>query len=377
MSSKKRAAQQAAGARRDNDARNEESIAAAERAAARKKLLTTIGTIALIALVAAIVYFRWIHKPYVKPMEPNPQELERKDWPSLIDGNRAMASIKRLLDLGPRVAGTEGSVRAQQMIKAELGAAGITDLRDQKFTDKTPKGDREFTNIIGVLPGKRPEGIAVAAHYDSKLFEDFKFVGANDAASAVGVLFEIARKLKAMPDRELTYYFLLFDGEEAFLFEWGQWESETEQIDNTYGSRYFVRKMDDENYPIKALVLLDLVGDIDYSLANSDDFSRELLAIFKKASTDTFGVDFFVQRHADLGDDHDPFVKKGIPAIDLIDFEYGPAGTRAYWHTQEDTIDKLSVRSLERTGTLVLKALPEVEKMVSKGLPAGTTTKPK
>jgi glutaminyl-peptide cyclotransferase len=374
MGAKKRDAQMAAGARRKDEAKPA-SAAAVPANEGRKKILTTIGTVALVALLGVIVYFKFVHKPYVKPLEPSPLERERKDWQSLIDGERAMASIKRLLDLGPRVAGTEGSIRAQQMIKAELGAAGISDIREQKFTDKTPKGDGNFANLIGVLPGKRPEGIALAAHYDSKLFEDFYFVGANDAASAVGVLFELARKLKAMPDREITYYFLFFDGEEAFLFDWNQWESETEQIDNTYGSRYFVRKMDDENYPIKALVLLDLVGDIDYSLANSEDFSKELVGIFKKASVETFGVDFFVQQHAHLGDDHEPFVKKGIPAIDLIDFEYGRGGSREYWHTPLDTIDKLSVRSLERTGTLVLKALPEVEKMVLKGLSVGTTSR--
>ena len=89
---------------------------------------------------------------------------------------------------GPRVAGTPGSVKAQELIKAELGAAGITDVREQKFTDKTPEGRGQLRRTsIGVLPGKRKEGIALAAHYDSKLFKEFNFVGANDAASAVVV----------------------------------------------------------------------------------------------------------------------------------------------------------------------------------------------
>jgi Zn-dependent M28 family amino/carboxypeptidase len=313
------------------------------------------------------------------PIAQKPVLIE-KEWQSTVDGKRMMDSVKRLLDIGTRVAGSEGSIRAQQMIKAELGAAGITDVREQKFKDATPKGEKNFANIIGVLPGKQKEGIALAAHYDSKLFEEFKFLGANDAASAVAVLFELARKLKpGAADREITYYFIFFDGEEAFNEDWREWERDTagEKQDHTYGSRYFVRKMDEEGYPIKALVLLDLVGDKDYSLSEHHSFSRELLAIFKNASKEVFGVDFFVQWHQELGDDHDPFVEKGIPAIDLIDFEYGRGGSLEYWHTQEDTIDKLSERSLERTGTLVLKALPEVENMVVKGLKAGATTKPK
>ena len=126
--------------------------------------------------------------------------------------------------------------------------------------------------------------------------------------------------------------------------------------------------MEEEKYPIKALVLLDLVGDKDYSLVDyPTDFSPELTAIFKNASIETFGVNFFTQTPPDLEDDYVPFMAEKIPVIDLIDFQYGPSGLE-YWHTPEDTIDKLDQRSLERTGTLVLAALPDVEKMVAKGL---------
>jgi hypothetical protein len=357
-----------AGARhREDEPRVAPGGAGRASAVDKKQILTWIlmGGVALI--VGWFLYRKFIYKPYVQPVPAKPVLVE-KAWTSLIDGERAMASVKRLVDLGPRVAGTEGSLRAQQMIRAELGAAGITDIREQKFTEKTPKEDRTFTNLIGVLPGKRPEGIAIAAHYDSKLFEDFRFVGANDAASAVAVVFELARKLKAgAADREVTYYFLFLDGEEAFLFDWNQWERETGNKDNTYGSRHFVRKMDEEKYMVRALILLDLVGDKDYSLVADPEFSPELMAIFKDASKEALGVNFFVQERT-VGDDHDPFVEAGVPAINLIDFEYGRDGNLDYWHTPEDTIDKLSARSLERTGTLVLTALPRVEAMVTKGL---------
>ena len=344
-----------------------------EAGPSKKTILSWVAMGLGTLLILFLLYKRFIQKPYIKPMEARIVPVEKSEWQSAIDGERAMKSVKRLVDIGPRVAGTDGSVKAQQMIRAELEAAGITDIREQKFTDNTPKGDRSFTNLIGVLPGKQREGIALAAHYDSKLFEDFKFVGANDAASAVGVLFELARKLKAgAAEREITYYFIFFDGEEAFLFDWNQWERETGKPDNTYGSRHFVTKMEEQDYPIKALILLDLVGDKDYSLVDDDNFSRELMAIFKKSSLDVFGVDFFVQQKP-VGDDHDPFVKAGIPAIDLIDFEYGRDGNLDYWHTPEDTLEKLSTRSLERTGTLVLKALPDVEAMVVKGMRTGTT----
>jgi hypothetical protein len=378
MSAKKRTANQlarpGAEARRPADDPRKPQAAEASGGTTKKTVLTWIVFAAIAGVLGFLLYTKFIHKPYVKPLTTRPVLIE-KEWQSTVDGERMMQSVKRLVDIGPRVPGTDGSVRAQQMIRAELGAAGITDIREQKFTEKTPKDEKSFTNIIGVLPGKRPEGIAIAAHYDTKLFEDFRFVGANDAASAVGVLFELARKLKAgAASPELTYYFIFFDGEEAFLFDWNQWERETGQADNTYGSRYFVRKMEEEKYPVKALVLLDLVGDKDYSLVEDSKFSPELMAIFKDASKDVFGVDFFVQQRP-IGDDHDPFLEAGIPAIDIIDFEYGRDGNLDYWHTPEDTIDKLSTRSLERTGTMVLKALPQVEAMVLKGL--NPTTRPK
>jgi hypothetical protein len=355
---------------------------AAHEAGSRKKLLVNI-LLGLVVLAVAWAVWRKFNPPEPPKVPPKPIEMEKPDWKSTVDGPRMWGMLERFLKQGPRVAGTPGSVKAQELIKAELGAAGITDIRDQKFTDKTPIGDVSFNNVIGVLPGKRKEGIAIAAHYDSKHLPELpSFVGANDAASAVVVVFELARHIAQWKDRELTYYFIFFDGEEAFRFEWrddprsgapdANWEAETGQPDNTYGSRHFVRKMrESDAYQVKALVLLDMVGDKDFSLANSTDFSPELLSIFVKASKAIFGVDFFCQPQGSMGDDYVPFMAEKIPVIDLIDFEYGPIGNLDYWHTHEDTIDKLSQRSLERTGTLVLAALPDVEKMVLRGLAAG------
>ena len=171
-------------------------------------------------------------------------------------------------------------------------------------------------------------------------------MGANDAASAVVVVFELARKLKAPgADRDLTYYFIFFDGEEAFRFDWRSWERRARRrpADNTYGSRHFVRKMEEEKYAVKALVLLDLVGDKDYSLVEyPTEFSPELIAIFKNASIETFGVEFLrADRRRTSSDDYVPFMAEKIPVIDLIDFQYGPLGNLDYWHTREDTLDKL------------------------------------
>jgi hypothetical protein len=365
-------AKRARNKRPDFEARKDEpawAAAPAAEAGSRKKLVVNI-LFGLLILFLIWAVWRKFNPPAPPKVPPKLVEIEKPDWKSAVDGARMWSMLERFLKLGPRVAGTPGSERAQDLIKAELGAAGVSDVRFQKFTDKTPNGDVNFTNVIGVLPGKRKEAIAIAAHYDSKELKEFPFVGANDAASAVVVVFELARQIAQQKDRELTYYFIFFDGEEAFLFDWKSWEDAGNGQDHTYGSRYFVRKMrEDDTYQVKTLVLLDMVGDKDYSLANSTDFSPELLSIFVKHSKATFGVDFFIQPHGQMGDDYTPFMEEKIPVIDIIDFEYGPAGNLDYWHTHEDTIDKLSQKSLERTGTLVLAALPDVEKMVLRGLP--------
>ncbi len=325
-------------------------------AAPKSRMPAWLPWAGLIALAALVVWAKWPRDP-----ERVPEKVQEKEkaWTSTVDGKAIMSSVERILNIGPRVAGTEGSKAAQRMIKAELAAAGVADIREQPFTAKTPKGEFAMTNLIGVLPGKRPEAIALAAHYDSKYFEGFKFLGANDSASAVAVLFELARKLKAR-ENEVTYYFVFLDGEEPFNVDWGNQEDGTP--DNTYGSRYLAKNMRD--YSMKAFVLLDMVGDADWSLVRDPkSCSAQLISIFEEASRDVFGVNFLVQQ-TEVSDDHIPFKEAGVLAMDLIDFEYGPNGNREYWHTPKDTIDKLSVRSLERTGTLVLAALPKIEAIV-------------
>lgn len=287
-----------------------------------------------------------------KPIPPKPVDVE-KNWKSTVDGERAMQTVVRLCKEA-RVPGTPGHVRAQQLIKAELAAAGVTTIEEQPFDAKTPNGTIKMNNIIGVLPGKSRDGIAIAAHYDSKYSPNFPFVGANDAASACGLLVEVGRQLAMQKERKETIYLVFFDGEEAFLEDWGTQPDGTP--DHTYGSRHLAKNM--ENYPIKALLLLDMVGDKDLQLVREQNSSQELLGLFESTSKDVFGISIFGVK-MDVQDDHIPFVERGIPSLDLIDFEFGPDGKR-HWHTKEDTLDKLSSKSLDRVGTLVLAALPKV-----------------
>ncbi|HYC77976.1 MAG TPA: M28 family peptidase [Planctomycetota bacterium] len=328
-----------------------------------------MGTILLVIVlgVAGVVAWKKFAPKTVQPKEGAVVQEKEIAWTSEVDGARAMEIAKRLCF--PRVAGTPGSKAARELLKAELQAAGIDQFHEQAFTAKTPLGEREFVNCWGVLPGKRKEGVALAAHYDSKHYERFAFVGANDAASACGLVVELARKLRERRTEpaELSTYFVFFDGEEAFHEHWGDQEDGTP--DHTYGSRHMAARPDDP--PIKALILMDMVGEEDISFVDdSEGFAPELLHIFKETSRKTFGKNFFTQRTG-VVDDHVPFMKAGVPSIDLIDFKFGVPesdGSHGHWHTPNDTPDKLHRRGFDLTGTLVLKALPDVERTVVKRL---------
>ncbi len=329
-------------------------------------MLLTVGLLA----VGGFYLWRKLNPPAPTPLEPNKYVTVEKEteWTSAVEGARALDIAKRLCDLGPRVAGSEGARMARDFIKAELAAVGVTDVREQPFNQGTPIGPVDFVNLIGVIPGKRPQAIAIAAHYDSKLFKDFRFVGANDAASAVGLVIELARKLKAeTTPLEFTYYFVFFDGEEAFNAAWGEQEDGTP--DHTYGSRYLAS--DPKNYPIKALILTDMIGEKDFSLVKDDNSTPWMVQTFMETSRATFGVNFFRTENA-IQDDHIPFRDAGVPVIDLIDFDFGIGkglGTMGYWHTVDDTPDKLDRRGFDVTGTLVLKALPKVVAKLAKEFP--------
>lgn len=336
-----------------------------DAASPKAKLLSAALTVVVLGVVGLVVWKK-LNPPPPLPMDGGVKQEVEKQWTSAVDGARALEIATRLCALGPRVAGTEGSRRARDLIKAELAVAGITDVREQAFREKTPLGEREFVNLIGVLPGKRPEAIALAAHYDSKHFDAFTFVGANDAASATALVIELARVLKAEPQRELTTYFVFFDGEEAFNEDWGDQEDGTP--DHTYGSRYLASKLKD--WPIKTLILTDMIGEEDISFVDDANSDASLRLLFKETSREVFGVNFFKQPNA-IQDDHIPFRDAGVPAIDLIDFEFGlgvGTGRYGHWHTPGDSVDKLHRRGFDVTGTLVLKALPKVEKKLLKGL---------
>jgi Zn-dependent M28 family amino/carboxypeptidase len=217
----------------------------------------------------------------------------------------------------------------------------------------TPAGVIKMVNIIGTIPGRRPERIALATHYDTKRFQDIKFVGASDGASSTAAVLELARVLKNRQN-EFTIELLFLDGEEAVNIEW-------RDPDNTYGSKYYVQaaKQARTLAALKALVLLDMVGDRDLDIRPDSNSARWLNAIVWSSAARLGYSSTFVPEGFTVEDDHLPFVEAGVPSIDIIDLDY------PQWHTAQDDLAHVSARSLQIVGDVVLDAWPQIEAAAS------------
>jgi Zn-dependent M28 family amino/carboxypeptidase len=258
--------------------------------------------------------------------------------------------------IGPRAAGSAALQKTRDYILAELKKAGL-EPRQQIFIAKTPLGETSMANIIATIPGRRPERIAIASHYDTKR-TPFpspqsgqmvnRFVGASDGASSTAALLELARALKPRQN-EFTIELLFFDGEEAVV-EW-------RDNDHTYGSRYYVdaaRKAGTLK-DLRALVLLDMIGDRNLLIRRDSASTPWLVDIVWAAAARVGHRSVFSNELTAVEDDHIPFITAGVPAVDIIDLDY-PA-----WHTADDTLANVSASSLQIVGDVVLAALPDIE----------------
>jgi Zn-dependent M28 family amino/carboxypeptidase len=273
--------------------------------------------------------------------------------PSNFDGDKAFEHVRKLVEMGPRPVGSEAITQARDYIIAELKKYNLGVTKDE-FVAETPLGQKPMVNIIGELKGQSDNIIMLGSHYDTKLFNDITFVGANDGGSSTGALLEVARVLAASEQKlKHTLWFVFFDGEEAFV----NWT----QKDSKYGSRHLAEKLEkDEMLPkVKALVLLDMIGDKDLDLSQ-DGYSTKWLVDVIWATARELGYEkIFLDRHTLIDDDHYSFLQKGVAAVDLIDFNYGTFNR--FWHTANDTLDKLSPKSLKIIGDTVIRALPKIE----------------
>ena len=264
------------------------------------------------------------------------------------DAGRAWEHLRQLVALGPRPSGSSALDQTRKYIKERLAADGLAAI-EQTWDEQTPLDKVRMTNLSVVIPGARKERIVFAGHYDTKLFREFRFVGASDGASSAAFLLELARVLHARKNA-FTVELLFLDGEEARLKDW-------KGTDNTYGSRHYVEtaKRDGSLASIKAMVLVDMIGDRDLDIRRDDNSTQWLTDIIWSAARQRELDDYFIAESTRIEDDHLPFLAAGVPSVDVIDLDYDA------WHTVKDNLDAVSARSLQVVGDVLLAALPSIE----------------
>ena len=268
------------------------------------------------------------------------------------DAARAWTDLQRQVAMGPRPAGTPALAKTRQYILAQLKAAGIR-AQEQPFTAATPAGAVAMVNVIGTIAGRRPERIVLASHYDTKR-APFRFVGANDGASSTAALLELGRAL-ARSQPAFTIELLFLDGEEAVNWDWAG-------TDNTYGSRHYVQAAQKAGTltGVKALVLLDMIGDRDLIIRREGYSTPWLVDAIWSAAARLGHAGTFVNELLAVEDDHVNFVRAGVPAVDVIDMD------NPTWHTAQDDLEHVSQKSLQIVGDVILAALPAIEQRLAR-----------
>jgi len=269
------------------------------------------------------------------------------------DAARAWRDLERVVGFGPRPSSSPALERTRAYLVAELTRVGAL-VRRQRFSVTGPAGPLELTNVIAELPGRRPEVILFGGHYETKPFRAFRFVGANDGGSSTALLLELARVLARAP-REQTVWVVFFDGEEAH-------EPDAVTVP-LWGSRHFVADLRRRGQLgwLRTAVIVDMIGDRDLDIRREAASTPWLTALIWEAARGLGHGRHFLDDTLAVVDDHVPFLEAGIPAALLIDFTYPP------WHTAGDTLDKLSPRSLQVVGDVLLRALPEIEAAIQHG----------
>ena len=287
-------------------------------------------------------------------VEPEP-EAAAAEAPArvAVSGAAALEEVRRFLAVGPRDSGTEGAEKAATYLVGRLKEIGV-EAEIQEFRESSPKGETTFRNVLGRIPGTGGGIILFGAHYDTKS-GIAGFVGANDSGSGTGLLLELARGFSEGAPHAMEIRFAFFDGEEC-MEEYGPG-------DGFHGSEHLAGTMEADGSlkRIAAMILLDMVGDKNLTVTIPRNSTPWLTALaFEAARAEGTRKHFQLYPHP-IGDDHVAFYRRGAPAVNLIDFEFGRGpGKNDYWHTAEDTLDKLSAESLGIVGRVAARMAEEL-----------------
>jgi glutaminyl-peptide cyclotransferase len=268
------------------------------------------------------------------------------------DAVRAMQYLKEIVAFGPRPIGSANHKKVEDYILAHLKG----DLVEvDEFIADTPDGKFPVRNIIAKYPGTRDGIIMIASHYDTVYsLRNTGFVGANDGASSSALLLEIANQLRGKQRDGYSVWLIWDDAEEAMK----QWSD----TDSLYGVRHLAEKWQSDGTlkKTRAFLLEDMIGDADLNIERDQDSTPWLEDMIYQAAKRLGYQSHFFGRTIPMEDDHIPFVKRGVPSADLIDYSYGY--NNVFWHTTQDTVDKLSPKSLQIVGEVTLDTVRLLDK---------------
>jgi glutaminyl-peptide cyclotransferase len=280
------------------------------------------------------------------------------------DGGQAYEHVRQLVEIGARPPGSDGIRRAQAYIIGQLKSFGCQ-VEEHDFHASTPLGNVAMKNIIAKIPGTSSDIVLYSTHYDTLRMA--KFVGADDGGSGTGTMLELARIFCARKTTSaLNEWIVFFDGEEAQ----GEWTDKNSvqwtATNNTYGSREMAASMALSGglKRLKAMILADMIGPSDLKIKRDTGSTRWLTdLIWATAARLGYGNVFVNENTTVGGDDHFSFIRRGVPGCDIIDFDIAPT----YWHTPQDTLDKVDPRSLAIVGHVFVETLPALEKRFHSG----------
>jgi Peptidase family M28 len=270
------------------------------------------------------------------------------------DGKRAYEQVVKQVSFGPRPAGSAALAKLQDYLEAELKSYGCA-VEVDSFSADTPAGRLPMKNFLVKIPGQKPGIILLGTHYDTKLMENF--VGADDAGSSTGVMLEIARLLCAQKQpRKYAVWIAFFDAEEAVNREW-------KDPDNRYGSRQMAAQLaaSGELKNVKAFILADIVGGRTPHFKRDGDSTKWLKDLVWEVAAKLGYGEVFVNAPTNFGgDDHFSFTARKVPSVDIMDLD--TQNDVPYWHTPEDTVDKISPKTLAIVGHTILESIQELQK---------------
>jgi glutaminyl-peptide cyclotransferase len=267
------------------------------------------------------------------------------------NGGKAYQYASAFAAIGPRWPTGPGHVKAEAFIRNQFKH---DQLEEDLFTANTPIGPVAMHNFIVRFPGKKDGVIVLGTHYETNYpLRNINFVGANDGAATTGLLMAIGDQLRGKKLEGYSVWLVFFDGEEAVE----KWSGS----DSTYGSRHLAAKWggDGTLKRIKAFMLADMIGDKDLDIQRETRSTGWLVDLVRQAAKKSGDDRYFFHKEEAVDDDHLPFVQRSVPSIDVIDLNYGP--DNSYHHSAQDTMDKVSARSLTIDGDVFLETIKLID----------------